>query len=117
MAPACRAQSATHLDKHARKIERRLAKYQPGSYLQIDFRDSSESFGSLGALSATSFQFTDADNNRTQTYLYSGVARVKKANEYIGEGSGHRHPMRLWIPLVIGAAVAGGAVAAVEIER
>lgn len=123
MLPACQAQTSTpaaagtRLDKHARKIEKRLVKYGTGRYLEIDFRNGSQSFGSLGALSYASFEFTDADNNRTQTFLYSDVARVKKAKEYIGEGSEHRHHVRLWVLLVITAAAAGGAVAAIEETR
>jgi len=73
-----------NLDKHARKIERRLAKFRAGSYIQVDFRDRSESVGSLGALSQTTFQFTDADNNRVETYSYSQVkstsARVRSSD-------------------------------------
>ena len=37
--PASQAESAARIDKHARKIEKRLAKYRPGALLQIDLRD------------------------------------------------------------------------------
>jgi hypothetical protein len=109
--PASHAQSPTPLDKHARKIEKRLAKYRPGTFLQFDFRDNSESFGALGALSDASFQFIDADNNKTQTHLYAEVARVKQAKEYIGQGSEPSHHVRLLVPILIGAGVAAACVA------
>ena len=111
------AQSSAQLDKHARKIEKRLAKFQPGTYLDFDFRDSSQSYGSLGALSEVSFQFTNADSNLVETHSYTDLAHVKKAKEYIGAGSeGGRH-VRMLVPVLIGAAAAGAAVAVVEVVR
>ena len=100
-----------NLDKHARKIERRLAKFRAGSYIQVDFRDRSESVGSLGALSQTTFQFTDADNNRVETYSYSQVSDVRQGKEYIGEGSefGRHFHVRLPVLIVTGAVAAGAA--------
>lgn len=115
--PLSQAQSSTPLDKHARKIEKRLAKYRPGTFLEFEFRDSTENFGSLGALSDASFQFTDADNNKTVTHLYDDVARVKNAKEYIGAGSEPGHHVRLLVPVLIGAGAAAAAVAVVEVER
>ncbi|MGD0471245.1 MAG: hypothetical protein ABSA54_22970 [Terriglobales bacterium] len=109
--PVSLAEPSTPLDKHARKIEKRLAKYRAGAFLEVDFRDSSQSMGSLGALSAASFQFTDAANNLTQTHLYAEVARVKKAKEYIGEGSEPKHHVRLLVLVLIGAGVAAACVA------
>jgi hypothetical protein len=117
VAPACQAQSSTPLDKHARKIEKRLAKFRPGTYLDFEFRDRSETYGSLGTLSEASFQFTNADSNKTETHLYADVARVKKAKEYIGAGSEPEHHVHLLVPLLIGAGAAAAAVAVVEVER
>jgi len=115
--PAAQAQSGAQQDKHARKIEKRLAKFQPGTYLDFDFRDNSQSYGSLRALSEASFQFTNADSNLVETHSYSDLSRVKKAKEYIGAGSeGGRH-VRLLVPVLIGAAAAGAAVAVVEVVR
>jgi hypothetical protein len=91
-APTGLAQSAPHLDKHARKIHRKLTKYKPGSYLEYKFRDHTDSVGNLGAVSATSFTFTNADSNARETHSYNDVARVKKGKTYIGKGTGpHRH--------------------------
>jgi hypothetical protein len=114
-APVCRPESPAQLQKHARKIEKRLGKFRPGTYLDFEFRDSSKTYGSLGGLSDASFQFTDADNNRTETHLYSDVARVSKATEYIGEGSKPGHHVRLLVPVIIGAGAAAAAIAVVEV--
>ena len=105
------AQSSAPLDKHARRIEKRLAKYGSGTFLQFDFRDSSESFGALGALSDASFQFIDADSNKTQTRRYADLAQVKKGKEYIGAGSEPGHHVRLLVPLLIGAGAAAAGIA------
>lgn len=117
VAPACPAQSGAPLDKHARKIEKRLAKFRPGTYLDFEFRGSSATFGSLGALSSASFQFTDADSNKTETHLYAEVARVTKAKEYIGHGSEPRHHVRLLVPVLIGAGAAAAGIATYEAVR
>ena len=108
------AQSPAPLDKHARRIEKRLTKFQPGTFLDFEFRDSSQTFGSLGPLSATSFQFTDSDSNRTQTHFYADVSEVKKAKEYIGEGSEPRHHVRLLVPVLLGAGAAAAGIATYE---
>jgi hypothetical protein len=110
-----RAQSSTPLDKHSRRIEKRLAKYRQGTFLDFEFRDSSRTFGSLGPLSPASFQFTDSDSNKTQTHLYSELVHVKQAREYIGEGSEPRHHVRLLVPVLIGAGVAAAGIAAYEV--
>jgi hypothetical protein len=114
-APAGAAQ--TNLDKHARKMERKLAKFQPGSFVQVDFRDNSESMGALGSLSAGAFQMTDADSNKVQTFSYDDVAHVRKDTAYIGEGSEGRHRPRLLMPLLLSAAAAAAAVSVVAALR
>ena|ERR1039458_6374428 len=111
------AQSSAPLDKHARRIEKRLAKFRQGAFLDFEFRDSSKTFGSLGPLSATSFQFTDSDSNKTQTHLYAELSEVKKAREYIGEGSEPRHHVRLLVPVLIGAGAAAAGIATYEVLR
>jgi hypothetical protein len=112
--PASQAESAAHIDKHAHKIEKRLAKYRPGTLLQVDLRDNTEAMGSLGELSDATFQLTSADSNRKMTISYADVAQVKKGKEYIGAGSGPEHHVRLLVPVVIGVVAAGAAVALVE---
>jgi hypothetical protein len=115
--PAAQAEKNLNLDKHARKIEKKLSKFHPGSYVQIDFRNNSESLGSLGALSDATFQVTSADNNKMETYAYRDVAQVRKGKEYIGEGSEPGHRPRLLIPIIGGAAAAAAVVAVVEVVR
>lgn len=108
------AQSSAPLDKHARRIEKRLAKYRQGTFLDFEFRDSSQTFGALGPLSPASFQFTDSDSNTIQTHSYSELEHVKQAREYIGDGSVHHH-VRLLVPIIVGAGVAAGGIAAYEV--
>jgi hypothetical protein len=112
--PASLAESAARIDKHARKIEKRLAKYRPGALLQIDLRDNTEALGSLGALSDATFLLTSSDNNRKVTISYADVAQVKKGKEYIGEGSEPARHIPHLAPILIGAVAAGAAVALVE---
>ncbi len=114
-APCSRADSAAKIEKHARKMQKHLARYRTGTLLQIDLRDNSEALGSLGELSNASFQIVSIDSNRKLTFNYVDVAGVKKGREYIGAGS--EHHVRHWIPLVAGALVAGGGVAAYETMR
>jgi hypothetical protein len=109
------AQSSAPLDRHARRIEKRLTKFQPGTFLDFEFRDSSQAYGSLGPLSAASFQFTDSDSNKIQTHPYADLAEVKKAREYIGEGSEPRHHIHLLVPIIIGAGAAAAGIAAYEV--
>lgn len=107
----CRAESARHMDKHVRKMEKKLAKYGPGTYVRIIFLDHSQSLGVVDQLNASSFTFKDAESNATRSYDYADVASVDKGETYIGDGSRHRHFPRLLIAGVAGA-VAAGAIAA-----
>ncbi len=115
MVSATQAESPNPLDKHARKIEKRLAKFQSGTYLEFELRDSSQIYGSLGSLSSSSFQFTNADSNKVETYSYDELERVKKGKEYIGSGSEPGRHVRLLVPIVIGACAAAAALAVVEV--
>lgn len=107
----CRAESARHMEKHIRKMEKKLANYGPGAYLRIVFRDHSQSLGIVNQLNADSFTFTDADNNATRSYQYADVAGVDKGETYVGEGSRRRHFPKLLIVSVAGAAAAGAIAA------
>ena len=115
--PASHADSTARIDKHAHKIEKRLAKYRTGAYLRVDLRDNTRVLGSLGQLSDASFLLTSADSNRKMTISYADVAQVKKAKEYIGEGSEPAHHIPHLVPILIAVAAAGAAAAAVEIVR
>jgi hypothetical protein len=116
-APCSHADSAAKIEKHARKMQRHLARYRTGTLLQIDLRDNSEALGSLGELSNATFQIVSIDSNRMLTFNYVDVAGVKRGREYIGAGSEPGHHIRHWVPLVAGALVAGGGVAAYETLR
>ncbi len=116
-APVALTQQNPSLDKHARKIEKKLTRYPKGYYVQVDLRDGSASLGALGALSGSSFQMTDADNNRTVTFAYRDVSEVHKGEQYIGEGSEPGHRPHLLLPVLIGAAAAATAIALVETLR
>jgi hypothetical protein len=117
LAPTSRAESSAKIEKHARKIEKRLAKYRTGTLLQVDFRDNSEALGSLGDVSDATFQITNADSNKVQTFNFADVARVRKTKEYIGAGSEPEHHFHHWVPVLIVAAAAGGGIAAYEATR
>lgn len=107
--PAAQAESTPQLDKHARKIEKRLAKFRKGTYIDIDLRNGSQTYGSLGELAETSFQFTDSDSNKTESFSYADIEHVKSAKEYIGSGLEGRHRIRLLPVLIVSGVVAAGA--------
>lgn len=111
------AQSTIHLDKHSRKIHHRLAKYPSGRYLHLVLRNETDTYGALGALSPTSFTFTNADSNSTATYAYSEVDRVKTDKEPIGEGTEPRRHFRHLVPIVASVAAVGAAGAVYAAER
>jgi hypothetical protein len=113
---ACQAQSTVSLDKHARKVHKRLATYPAGTYLTVVLRDGSERIGALGTLAPASFTITDSDSNARETHSYNDVAKVSKGTEYIGEGSGRGHHIRLWVPAVVGAVAAGAAATVLAIR-
>lgn len=112
----CRTQSARRMEKHTRKMEKKLTKYSPGTYLRIVFRDHTESVGMVGRLEATSFTFTDAENNATRSYRYADVASVEKGETFVGEGSRKRHFPKVLVFGLAGA-LAGGAIATFTVER
>ncbi len=96
LVPVCHARSARNDEKQARKIQTKLSKYQPGSYVHLYFRDKTDSIGALGALSDTSFAFINSDSNAKETHLYSDVSRVEKGKETIGEGSTPKHHIHIF---------------------
>ena len=106
LAPAQSA--ALSLDKHARKIQNKLAKYSQGSYLHLVMNDAPDAYGRLGTLSETGFTFTVADNNAPAVIRYSAVDKVKDDDQRVGRGAEPIH-FRHWVPIAItvGAAAAG----------
>jgi hypothetical protein len=104
------AETLVPLDKHARKIQHKLGKYEQGSYLHLVMSNSTDAYGALGSLSDASFTFTTADNNSTATYRYNEVSAVKTDNERIGHGAEPIH-IRHFRPIIItAAAVVAGAL-------
>lgn len=109
-APAAFTQQNPNLDKHARRIEKKLTKIRTGSLVQVDLRNDSTSLGRLGQLSESSFQVVDSDTNKAVTFAYSDVAHVSPTKEYIGEGSESGRHFHIRLPVLIAAgAVAAGA--------
>lgn len=113
----CPAQSTPHLDRHARKVHHKLAKYQSGRYLHLVLSNNSDAYGSLGTLSDASFTFTNADSNTTSTFSYSDVARVNTGKEPIGEGTEPRRHIRHLVPIVVTAVAVGAGAAVYEAVR
>lgn len=111
------AQSATHLDKHARKIHHKLAKFPSGQYLHLVLSDNSNSYGALGELSENTFTFTNADSNSTSTYSYNDVDKVRTDKEPIGQGAEPRHHIRHLVPIAVSLAAVGAAGAVYAAER
>lgn len=111
-----RAESARHEAKRIHKIQNRLAKCRPGTYLRIVLVDHSQVVGTVGELGGSTFAFTNAENNATQRYAYADVAGIEKGETYVGEGSVHRRLPRLLIAGIAGAAAAG-AIAAFTVTQ
>jgi len=86
-APTGHAVSAKSLEKQAKKIESKLARFPKGAFLHLRFRDGSDSHGKLGQLSDNSFSFTNSDSNTDETHSYSDVTDIEKGKAYIGKDS------------------------------
>jgi len=112
-APTIQAQAG--LDRHDRKIHKKLLKYSQGSYLHLVLHSSSDSYGALGTVSEASFTFKNADSNAVSTYSYSDIARVNTDRETIGQGSEH-HYIRPRTLIIAGVLAAGAGVAAMEVR-
>lgn len=107
--PLCQAQTSSTLSKHARKVQKTLSHYPAGAHLHLVLHDQSDRFGTLGPLAATSFTFTNQDNNAVESIPYDSVASAKKGEVTIGEeGLFQRHPHHLIPLLIVGGAAAAG---------
>jgi hypothetical protein len=93
--PMSHAVSAKSLEKQAKKIESRLARFPRGALLHLHFRDGSDSTGKLGKLSDNGFSFTNSESNVDETHNYSDVTNVEKGKTYIGKDSTSRSRIRL----------------------
>lgn len=113
-APLVRAESARHEAKRVHKVQKKLVKYPPGTYLRLVFLDYSQTVGVVDRLHPDTFTFTDADDNAAHTYRYADVEHVEKGDTYVGEGSIHRRRSRLVTGAIVGAVAAGAAMGWVE---
>lgn len=107
--PMLQAQAPRTLSKHARKVYKTLSKYQSDSYLHLEMRDGSDIYGTLGPMSASTFQFVDSDSNATRTIAYANVDRVRRDAQTVSERDYPRPHRHLFPILLIGAAAGAGA--------
>lgn len=111
------AQPAQSLDRHARKIQKTLASYVSGSTVFIELRDGSQSLGTLGTLSSTSFELI-GHSGATQSLAYADVERVRKADFANGNRAVFRHHHGLIVGLILAGALVGFmAFAVVELRK
>ncbi len=113
-APLLHAESARHLARRVHKVQKKLVKYPPGTYLRLVFLDYSQTVGVVDRLHPDTFTFSDADDNAEHNYRYADVEHVEKGDTYVGEGSTHRRRSRLVAGAIVGAMAAGAAMGWVE---
>ncbi|HXU18492.1 MAG TPA: hypothetical protein VN708_25515 [Terriglobales bacterium] len=93
--PTAHAVSAKSLEKHAKKMESKLAKFPKGTFLRLRFRDGNESTGKLRNMSDNSFSFTNSESNSDETHTYSDLTDVEKSKAYIGKDSESHHHLHM----------------------
>jgi hypothetical protein len=105
------------LDKHARKIQRVLAGFPAGTTIFVEMRDHSQRLGSLGAVSATSFELLSRKGD-TQQFAYADVGRVQKADSDQGNTVIFHHHNKMVVSLILGGALVGFIIfAVVEVKK
>lgn len=85
--PVCQARSGSKAEKHAQKMQKKLAKYKPSTLLHLEFNDNTECSGKLMKLADTSFTLNNTETNAVETHNYSDLSQVEKGKQYIGQGS------------------------------
>jgi hypothetical protein len=100
-------QTSVHLDRHARKVQKTLALYSPGSFLHITLRDQSDQFGELGKVTPASFELLDTKTHAATPYAYADVRSIESGSAVQSAGWASQWPRRHWIPLAIVAVAAG----------
>jgi hypothetical protein len=113
----CQAQPTSNLSKHARKVQKTLAHYPANSHLHLVLRDHSDRFGTLGALSETSFLFTNVDDNATGAILYDDVVKAQRGVATVRTGGLFQHHRHALIPVLIVAVAAGVGVGIIAASR
>jgi len=86
-ASLCQAKSGSKAEKHALKMQKKLAHFKSGTLLHLQFNDNTECTGTVNTLSDTSFTFNNTENNARESHSYSDVSDVEKGKQYIGQGS------------------------------
>jgi hypothetical protein len=94
--PVCLANASSKADKHAQKIEKKLAKFKAGALVHLAFNNNTECTGTVNVLSDKSFTFNNSETNAKETHLYSDVSDVEKGKEYIGQGSGSQRHIHIF---------------------
>jgi len=87
----CQASSVSKAEKHAQKIQKKLAHFKSGTLLHVSFNDNTECTGTVNTLADTSFTFNNTETNAKETHNYSDVSDVEKGKQYIGQGSVTKH--------------------------
>ena len=100
------AQPSQPLDKHARKIQKTIASYAPGSPIFVTMRDQSQYLGNLGALSASSFELIPR-KGPALNLAYAGVDRIQKADVQTSSTIVFRHHHGLIVGLVLVGSIVG----------
>ncbi len=108
--PVCQAQAQPHLSKHAKKIHKVLSEYPSGTFLHLFLRDHTDMFGNLGILSATSFEFTNANTAVTTSISYDDVDRLTPGAPSVEAGTrgSRRQHGKVGLLVIVGVAAAVG---------
>jgi len=105
------------LDKHARKIQKTLASFQPGSIVFIEMRDQTQYLGTLGLLSAETFTLNPR-KGAVLNLAYADVRRVQQAEARTSNVIVVRHHNGLVFGLILTGVIVGFLVfAVVELKK
>lgn len=86
------ARTRPDADKHAQKMEKKLARFKPGALVHLVFSNHAESTGTLIEMGEQEFSLSNVETNATEHHTYRDVLEVSKGHNEIGRGSGHfRH--------------------------
>lgn len=89
--PAVQSHAKETPDKHARKIEKKVGHYKPGTLLRVVLMNGTESQGILVKSDENGLTLSNSDTNATETHGYGEVDSVRKGSNQIGKGSGEHH--------------------------
>lgn len=105
------------LDKHTRKIQKTLGSLPSGSPVFIEMRDQTQYLGTLGSLSAATFELIPRKGG-VVSLAYADVRRVQQAEARTSNVIVVRHRNGLVVGLILfGVLVAYVVFAAVELKK